>query len=298
LTSDFELLPAIDLRGGRVVRLEQGDFERETRFSDDPRAVAASFVASGARWLHVVDLDGARAGGVVNGDAIAAIIAAAASDAAVDLGGGMRTVEAVRSALDRGAARVALGTAALAAPDLVAGLIRRFGAARIAVAVDVRDGLARGEAWRDGSPGIPPDEVVERLAAAGADTFEVTAIDRDGLLGGPDLELLARLVGLRHGRIIASGGIRTAEDVRAVRRVGCRGAIIGRALYDGSLTVEAALAAAGGDEGSSGSAALNAERLLADVDDAPAEGPADRPHPEQRAIPRVPQRAAGERHVE
>jgi phosphoribosylformimino-5-aminoimidazole carboxamide ribotide isomerase len=249
LTSDFELLPAIDLRGGRVVRLEQGDFERETRFSDDPRAVAASFVASGARWLHVVDLDGARAGGVVNGDAIAAIIAAAASDAAVDLGGGMRTVEAVRSALDRGAARVALGTAALAAPDLVAGLIRRFGAARIAVAVDVRDGLARGEAWRDGSPGFPPDEVIERLAAAGAETFEVTAIDRDGLLGGPDLELLARLVGLGQGRIIASGGIRTAEDVRAVRRVGCRGAIIGRALYDGSLTVEAALAAAGGDEG-------------------------------------------------
>lgn len=251
MTSEFELLPAIDLHDGRVVRLEQGDFDRETRFSDDPAAVAARFVQSGARWLHVVDLDGARAGGAVNGEAIAAIIGAAGSIAGVERGGGLRTVDAVASALDRGAARVALGTAALADPALVAALIGRFGPTRVAIAVDVRDGLARGEAWRDGAPGTPPDEVIERLASAGVETFEVTAIDRDGLLGGPDLDLLGRLVELGRGRIIASGGIRGAEDVRAVRRIGCGGAIIGRALYDGSLTIEAALAAAHDDLGPS-----------------------------------------------
>jgi phosphoribosylformimino-5-aminoimidazole carboxamide ribotide isomerase len=244
LTSDFELLPAIDLRGGRVVRLEQGDFDRETRFSDDPAAVAARFVASGARWLHVVDLDGARAGGVMNGDAVDAIIAAARAIASVDLGGGLRSFEAVASALDRGAARVVLGTAALADTSLVAALTRRFGGTRIAVAVDVRDGLARGEAWREGAPGAPPEVVIERLASAGVETFEVTAIDRDGLLGGPDLNLLARLIGLECGRIVASGGIRRTDDIRAVRQIGCSGAIVGRALHDGSLTIEAALAAA------------------------------------------------------
>jgi phosphoribosylformimino-5-aminoimidazole carboxamide ribotide isomerase len=244
LTSVFELLPAIDLRAGRVVRLEQGDFDRETRFSDDPAAIARAFVRSGARWLHVVDLDGARAGAVVNGDAVAAIVAAVGDRANVEVAGGLRTVEAVGSALDRGAARAVLGTAALVDPSLIAALVGKFGAARIAIAVDVRDGLARGEAWRAGAPGVSPDEAIGRLAAAGVETFEATTIDRDGLLGGPDLDLLARLVGLGRGRIIASGGIRRAEDIRAVRRIGCSGAIIGRALYDGSLTIEAALDAA------------------------------------------------------
>ncbi len=247
MTSDFELLPAIDLRAGRVVRLEQGDFERETRFSDDPAAIARGFIRSGARWLHVVDLDGARAGLAVNGDAVAAIVAAVGDHANVEVAGGLRTAEAVGSALDRGAGRAVLGTAALADPSLIAALVGEFGAARIAIAVDVRDGLARGEAWRNGAPGVPPDAAIDRLAAAGAETFEVTAIDRDGLLGGPDLDLLARLVGLGRGRIIASGGIRRAEDIRAVRRIGCSGAIIGRALYDGSLTIEAALGAAADD---------------------------------------------------
>ncbi|HET9521350.1 MAG TPA: 1-(5-phosphoribosyl)-5-[(5-phosphoribosylamino)methylideneamino] imidazole-4-carboxamide isomerase [Candidatus Limnocylindrales bacterium] len=249
MTRDFELLPAIDLRGGRVVRLEQGDFDRETRFSDDPGAVAARFVASGAPWLHVVDLDGARAGGAVNGDAVNAIIAAARGIAGVDLGGGLRSFEAVASAFDRGVTRVVLGTAALVDTSLVAAVARRFGGARIAVAVDVRDGLARGEAWRDGAPGAPPEEIIDRLASAGVETFEVTAIERDGLLGGPDLDLLDRLVGLNCGRIVASGGIRRADDIGAVRRIGCSGAIVGRALYDGSLTMEAALAAATDEAG-------------------------------------------------
>lgn len=244
MTSDFELLPAIDLRGGRVVRLERGDFERETRFSEQPAAVAAAFIDAGARWLHVVDLDGARAGETVNGRAIAAVVGAAGSLAKVDLGGGIRTIEDTRSALEGGASRVVLGTAALVNPALIVAAVREFGPGRIAVAVDVRDGLARGEAWRDGAPGTPPDDLIRRLADAGVETYEVTAIDRDGLLGGPDLGLLGRLVDLGRGRIIASGGIRRADDIHAVRAIGCGGAIIGRALYDGSLTVGAALQAA------------------------------------------------------
>jgi phosphoribosylformimino-5-aminoimidazole carboxamide ribotide isomerase len=243
MTRDFELLPAIDLRAGRVVRLVQGDFERETRFSDDPAAVAAAFVASGATWLHVVDLDGARAGGPANGAAIAAIVDAAGPRARVDLGGGLRTIAAAHAALDRGAARVVFGTAGLTDPALVSGAVRAFGSARIAIAVDVRDGLARGEAWRKGAPGTPPEDLIVRLAAAGAETFEVTAIERDGRMAGPDLDLLGRLVDLGLGRIVASGGIRRTDDIRAVRRIGCGGAIIGRSLYDGELTIEAALEA-------------------------------------------------------
>jgi phosphoribosylformimino-5-aminoimidazole carboxamide ribotide isomerase len=122
-------------------------------------------------------------------------------------------------------------------------VLATHGPARVAVAVDVRDGLALGHGWRPGSPGIPPAELIQRLAEMGVTTFEVTAVDRDGLLGGPDLLMLERLVGLGRGAIVASGGIRSVADVTAVRELGCAGAIIGRALYDGSLTLEAALTA-------------------------------------------------------
>jgi phosphoribosylformimino-5-aminoimidazole carboxamide ribotide isomerase len=243
VTRGFELLAAIDLRGGRVVRLRQGDFERETSFSDDPLAVAERFVVAGAPWLHVVDLDGARAGEPAQIDQVAGIVGTAAGRASVEVSGGLRSAGDVKRVLDRGARRVAIGTAAVEDPAFVEHTIQRHGADRIAIAVDIREGVAIGRGWRTGSPGTDPEGLVRRLAAAGATTFEVTAIDRDGLAAGPNLRLLEALVGLGLGRVIASGGIRDGEDLAAVARIGCVGAIVGRALYDGSLTIGDALEA-------------------------------------------------------
>lgn len=234
---------AIDLRGGRVVRLEQGDYERETVFADDPVLIARGFVARGSRWLHVVDLEGARAGSPAQGAIIASIAAEVGDGASVEASGGLRTAESVAEALAAGVTRVALGTAAIVDPVMLETVLTTHGPARVAVAVDVRDGLALGQGWQPGSPGIPPAVLIQSLAEMGVTTFEVTAVERDGLLSGPDLSLLERLVTLGHGAIIASGGIRSAADVTAVRELGCAGAIIGRAFYDGSLTLEAALRA-------------------------------------------------------
>ena len=241
LASTFAILPAIDLRGGRVVRLQQGDFDRETVFSTDPAQVARGFVDEGARWLHVVDLDGARIGAPVQSDEIAAIVMAVDKRASVEVGGGLRTADDIAEAIARGATRVVLGTAAITDPAFPGALVAEHGSERVAVALDVRDGFALGEGWRTGAPGAAPDELIGRLADAGVTTFEVTAVDRDGLMGGPDLRLLDRLVRLGRGSIIASGGIRSGADLAAVRDLGCTGAIVGRALYDGSLSLEAAL---------------------------------------------------------
>ncbi len=241
--SDFELLPAIDLRGGRVVRLRQGDFEQETTYDDDPVAIARTFADAGAEWLHVVDLDGARRGEAVQLEMAADIVAEVHGRTRVELGGGLRTPEAVAGALGTGAARVALGTAALRDPGFVLSLVNRYGAGRIVASIDVRDGLALGEGWRDGAAGLPVADAIRMLASAGISTFEVTAIDRDGLLGGPDLTLLRALVDLGVGRIVASGGISSFNDVIATRGVGCGGAIVGRALYEGRIDLAYLVAA-------------------------------------------------------
>ena len=240
----FDLLPAVDLRGGAVVRLRQGDFERETVYGSDPVGIARRFVNEGARWIHLVDLDGARVGAPVETNAVAAVIAAVADRANVEIAGGLRTPELVEAALAMGAARAVVGSAAIRDPSFVRSLVARHGSARIVVALDVRDGRAIGDGWRPGDSGVAVDAVLGRLADAGATTFEVTAIARDGLLGGPDLRLLERLVRLDRGSIVASGGIAGAADIAAVRAVGCRGAIVGRALYEGRLSIAAALSAA------------------------------------------------------
>jgi phosphoribosylformimino-5-aminoimidazole carboxamide ribotide isomerase len=237
----FDLLPAIDLRGGRVVRLLEGDFDRETAYGEDPAAVAEALAAEGATWLHVVDLDGARAGEPIQGAAIARIVERAGESARVEAAGGLRTDRAVERALASGVARVAVGTAALRDPAFAARLVARHGAARIVAAIDVRDGLALGEAWRPGAAGLGVQDAVERLAEAGVRTFEVTAVARDGGLGGPDLDLLRLVVGLGRGDVIASGGVGTIDDLLALRDLGCRGAIVGRALYEGRFTLADAL---------------------------------------------------------
>jgi phosphoribosylformimino-5-aminoimidazole carboxamide ribotide isomerase len=240
--SGFEILAAIDLRGGRVVRLEQGDFARETTFADDPVAAALSFAAAGVRWLHVVDLDGARTGIPAHGAVIGRILAAVPT-IAIEVAGGLRSEAAVDRILDAGASRAVIGTAALQDPLLAGRLVEGYGAARIAVALDVRDGLAVGHGWSSGAAGIDVERAMLDLAAVGVTTFEVTAIDRDGLLGGPDLALYERLVALDAGGVIASAGIRSTDDLVALREIGCRGAIIGRALYDGRLELGEAVTA-------------------------------------------------------
>jgi phosphoribosylformimino-5-aminoimidazole carboxamide ribotide isomerase len=245
--STFVVVPAIDLIAGRVVRLREGDFARETAYEAEPLAVARSFADAGARWIHVVDLDGARAGEPRHLELVAGIVAAVAGRLRIELGGGLRTPAAVARALAAGVTRVAVGTAAIRDPDFARTLVARHGADRVAASIDVRDGLALGEGWRTGAPGVPVQEAVTRLVEAGVDTFEVTAIDRDGLMQGPDLRLLRSLVALGGGRIIASGGISTVDDLRAVRQAGCAGAIVGRALYEGGIDLAVALRAVAGD---------------------------------------------------
>jgi phosphoribosylformimino-5-aminoimidazole carboxamide ribotide isomerase len=172
------------------------------------------------------------------------IVAAVGERASVEVAGGLRTAEAVAGALAAGAARVVLGTAALQDRPFAADLVARHGADRIAVSLDVRAGMAVGEGWADGAAGIPVQEAMGSLTDAGVRWFEVTSIDRDGTLGGPDLELLALVAGDPRTSVIASGGIRAADDLRSVREIGCAGAIVGRAFYDGTLELAAALEAA------------------------------------------------------
>ncbi len=240
----FALLPAIDIRAGRVVRLLRGDFEAETVYGSDPAQVASGFAAAGAAYLHVVDLDGAREGRAVNRAAVARIVERVGERLAVEVAGGLRREEAAAEAIDAGARRIVLGTAALRAAGLARRLVDRFGSARIVVALDVRDGMAVGGGWLPGEHGVPVERALAGLADAGVVTFEVTAIDRDGTFAGPDLALLERLVGLGGGyEIVASAGIASTDDIRHVREIGCRGAIVGRALYEGRLSLEDALAA-------------------------------------------------------
>jgi phosphoribosylformimino-5-aminoimidazole carboxamide ribotide isomerase len=240
-TKDFALLPAIDLRGGKVVRLAEGDFGRETVYGDDPAKTARSFAAAGARWIHVVDLDGARDGSRRQTEAVARIVAAAGKGVACEVAGGLRDEEAVAAVLRAGAARVVVGTAALREPAFAGRLVSRFGAERIAVALDVRDGLAVGQGWVPGAAGMPVEEVLAKLAGRGVRTFVVTAIERDGLLAGPNLELLRSMVAPGCGDIVASGGVSTLEDIEAVRSLGCLGAIVGRAIYEGTIDLAEAV---------------------------------------------------------
>jgi phosphoribosylformimino-5-aminoimidazole carboxamide ribotide isomerase len=244
----FEILPAIDLEGGRVVRLVQGDFARETVYEEDAVGVARAFADAGATWLHVVDLDGAREGEPRQLELVAEIVAEVHGRIRVEVGGGLRTAEAVAGALGTGASRVAVGTAALRDPAFALGLVARYGPARIVGSLDIRDGMALGEGGRQGAQGVLADDALESLSAAGIDTFEVTAIDRDGLMGGPDVALLRSLVRLGRGRIIASGGISSLEDVLAVQAAGCGGAIIGKALYEGRITIREIVTAIDGHD--------------------------------------------------
>jgi phosphoribosylformimino-5-aminoimidazole carboxamide ribotide isomerase len=234
------IYPAIDIRAGRCVRLVEGDFDRETAFDADPAEAARRWVAAGAEWLHVVDLDGAKAGVPSNVAAIRRIRDAVAIP--IQLGGGLRTETDVVAAFDLGIDRVVLGTAALRTPELVARLAVRW-TDRLAVGLDARDGRLAAAGWLDQTDAAVED-VALRLRRTGVQAFVFTDIRRDGTLTGPNLSALSGLVSLLGRGVIASGGIGDVADVADVARTGVDGVIIGRALYDGRIDLPAAIAAA------------------------------------------------------
>ncbi len=233
------LYPAIDLKGGQCVRLRQGDMDRATVFNDDPAAQAAAFAASGARWMHVVDLDGAFAGAPVNGDAVAAIVGAV--DIPVQVGGGIRRLETIEAWLERGVARVILGTVAVKDPDLVRTACARW-PGRVALGIDARGGRVAVEGWAEVSE-LAARDLALRFEDAGAAAIIYTDIDRDGVMQGPNVAATAALADSVSTPVIASGGVSSLDDLRALAAApGIAGAIIGRALYDGRIDLAAALA--------------------------------------------------------
>jgi phosphoribosylformimino-5-aminoimidazole carboxamide ribotide isomerase len=239
------IYPAIDLRGGRCVRLMQGAFDRETVYGDDPIAVARRWEEEGAAWLHVVDLDGARAGRPVQQDIVRAICAAVRIP--VQTGGGLRDRAAVEGALAAGAVRVVLGTAALRDEPLARELCAAH-PGRIAFGLDARGGRLRTVGWTEES-GVGAVEAAARLGAFGAAALIYTDIERDGTERGPDLAGTAAVARAAGVPVIASGGVGSLADVRALAALagpGVEGVIVGRALYTGAVTLAAALAAARG----------------------------------------------------
>ena len=232
------LYPAIDIRGGRCVRLIEGDFDRETTYDSDPSSAARRWVEAGANWLHVVDLDGAVEGRPVNREAIAQIRASV--DVPIQLGGGLRHLTDLEDALGGGIDRAILGTVALRDPELVISAVARWGN-RIAVALDARDGRLATDGWL-GQTDSSAIEVAQRLAQRAVRHFIYTDIRRDGTLSGPNIEALGELVKKIDADVIASGGIASLEDIKAAAATGATGAIIGRALYDGRVNLAEALA--------------------------------------------------------
>lgn len=232
--------PAIDIRGGRCVRLIEGDFSRETMFDADPVDSAARWASAGAEWMHIVDLDGSVAGRPVNLPAIGRIRAAVG--ARLQLGGGIRSLAHIESALSSGIDRVVLGTSAVQNRTLVEDAVKEW-PGKIAVGLDARDGLLATRGWLDQTE-IKALDVANELRAAGVIDFIFTDISRDGTLKGPNLAALGELQDVLGGGLIASGGVGSMADIRLLAKLGVDGVIIGRALYDGRLNLREVLSAA------------------------------------------------------
>lgn len=239
----FDVIPAIDLRGGRVVRLRQGDFARETAYAGDPVAAAQEWGRQGARWLHVVDLDGAKAGEPQHLDVVERM--ARGLRAQIELGGGLRTAEHLARAFEAGVARVVLGTAAVRDP----GFLERAAAAhpqKIALAIDARQGIVALAGWQEGTD-VQATDLARRFAHLPLAALIYTDIGRDGMLAGPNITGLREMARAAAHPMIASGGIASLDHIRAVRALeqhGVVGVIVGRALYERVFTLEEALGAA------------------------------------------------------
>lgn len=225
------LYPAIDIRGGRAVRLVEGDFDRETAFDADPVDAARRWEAAGAEWIHIVDLDGARSGSGANREAIGRIREAVSCR--IQLGGGIRSLETIDALLEGGIDRVILGSIAVTDPQVVIDAVARHDD-RIAVGLDARDGKLATSGWETQTD-ADAFETAREMGDAGVKHIIFTDIRRDGTLTGPNVDALRRMVGSTSAGVIASGGIGSADDVLGLKNTGVSGVIIGRALYDGRL---------------------------------------------------------------
>ncbi len=237
----MDLLPAIDIREGRVVRLVQGEAARQTVYGEDPVAIAEQFIEQGTGWIHVVDLDRAFGKGD-NDEIVGRLIAKVGSRARVQLGGGLRTLDRVQQGLDWGVSRIVVGTAAAIEPSLVDQALALAGRERVAVGIDARQGRVMVRGWTEPSS-LLAEQLARRVIAQGVRTMIYTDVSRDGLLQGPDITGATALARLG-AEVIASGGIASLDDIQAVRDAGLAGAVVGRALYESRIDLRAALEAA------------------------------------------------------
>ena len=238
----MQVIPAIDLRGGKCVRLYQGDYAQETVYSDDPLETALRWVDMGATRLHIVDLDGARDGSPANLAAVERI--ASSVDSPLHLGGGIRDMDIARAAIDAGVSRIMLGTAAVEDADLIRNLLREFGAESVIVSVDAKDGRVALRGWTEGTSALAT-ELVADMAALGVKRFLYTDISRDGTLTEPNFDGVSTLVNQDDIHIIAAGGIASVSHLERLADIGAEAAIVGRAIYTGNIDLREAIATIG-----------------------------------------------------
>ncbi|MRX72337.1 1-(5-phosphoribosyl)-5-[(5-phosphoribosylamino)methylideneamino]imidazole-4-carboxamide isomerase [Bacillus lacus] len=232
---DFTIYPAIDIRGGKCVRLMQGDYSRETIYGDSPFEMAQSFAQAGASWIHMVDLDGAKEGRIVNHQHV--LKTASELSSSVQVGGGIRTEEEVAAYLEGGVDRVILGSSAISQPEFVKKMLRTYGN-KIAIGLDAKNGYVSTEGWLQTSK-VRAVDLGRELAGEGAEVFIFTDISTDGMLSGPNVRATAELAEATGKEIIASGGVSSIEDLLSLKKQhGIAGSIVGKALYTGQFTLE------------------------------------------------------------
>ncbi|WP_018921926.1 1-(5-phosphoribosyl)-5-[(5-phosphoribosylamino)methylideneamino]imidazole-4-carboxamide isomerase [Salsuginibacillus kocurii] len=238
--AEFTVYPAIDMRGGKCVRLLQGDYDKETVYGDSPFEMAKAFAEKGARWIHMVDLDGAKAKKRVNHEDV--VRAAQELDASIQIGGGIRTEADITYYLERGVDRVILGSVALQNPEFAKDMLAKYGS-QIAIGLDARDGYVAVNGWLETSE-VTAEALGQEMASYGAKVFIFTDIAKDGMLSGPNVEAIAALAKATGKEVIASGGVSTMEDLHVLRdraSEGIGGAIVGKAIYTDQINVEEAI---------------------------------------------------------
>ncbi|WP_226085849.1 1-(5-phosphoribosyl)-5-[(5-phosphoribosylamino)methylideneamino]imidazole-4-carboxamide isomerase [Mesobacillus sp. S13] len=236
----FTIYPAIDMRGGKCVRLLQGDYDKETVYGDSPFEMAKKFADEGAKWIHMVDLDGARDGKRVNDQFV--IQAAKELGVNVQIGGGIRSEDDINHYLENGVSRVIIGSIAVSNPEFAEEMVRKYGA-KIAIGLDAKNGFVATHGWLNTSE-VSAVDLGKRFADAGAETFIFTDIATDGTLAGPNLEATRQLAMETGKSVIASGGVSSLDDLGALRQLradGVSGAIVGKAIYEGRFSVKSAL---------------------------------------------------------